>query len=228
MLTIAIDGPAGAGKSTVSKLLARRLGLALVDTGALYRSIALKAGRQGVGMDEEAALGDLAASLNIRFAFNGDINRVFLDGEDVTDGIRSPDVSHAASKISAWPAVRAGLMSLQRQLATQAPGAVLEGRDIGTVVLPHASAKFFLTAPIRTRVQRRFDELVRAGGVPDFESLLAAEVERDRRDSGRAIAPLRQAEDALLIDSGSLSAAEVVESIVEHVRLHAPSCTSSP
>ena len=218
MLTIAIDGPAGAGKSTVSKMLARRLGLALVDTGALYRSIALKAGRQGVGMEDEVALGALATSLNIRFAFEGDVNRVFVDGDDVTDFIRTPEVAHSASKIAAWPAVRSGLLSLQRQLAAQVPGAVLEGRDIGTVVLPHASAKFFLTAPIRTRVQRRFDELVGSGGSPDWESLLATEIERDRRDSERAVAPLKQAEDALLVDSSELSAAGVVDRMVEHIR----------
>lgn len=224
MLTVAIDGPAGAGKSTVSKALARRLGLTLVDTGALYRSTALQAHRAGVDMQDEAALGRVAQCLDVRFEFDGEVNKVFLSGEDVSGAIRTPDNSQLASKIAALPAVRSGLMELQRTLASRPPGAVLEGRDIGTVVLPAASVKFFLTASLETRVRRRYDELKASGGSPDFEALLAAESERDRRDSERAIAPLRQAEDATLVDSSQLSVDEVIDQMVLAVR----SCTGGP
>ena len=231
LLTVAIDGPAGAGKSTVSKALAKRLGLTLVDTGALYRSVALQAQQAGVAWeaDEEATLGKIARTLDVRFDFDGGVNRVLLCGNDVSTAIRTPENSQGASKIATLPAVRAGLMDLQRTLANRQPGAVLEGRDIGTVVLPGASAKFFLTASLERRVKRRYDEVVAAGGAtPDFEELLAAERERDLRDSERATAPLKQADDAILVDSSALSADEVVELMVQEISKRQSSSDASP
>ena len=220
MVTIAIDGPAAAGKSTCSKMLAKRLGLMLVDTGALYRSIALQAQRTGVPIDAEDALAELAQALDVRFSFDGTTNRTILCGEDVSHLIRTPEISASASHISAWPKVRSGLMDLQRQLASRPPGAVLEGRDIGTVVLPGATAKFFLTASIEVRARRRYDELVARQGVAsvEFAAVLASEEERDRRDSTRSVAPLVQAPDAVLLDTSVLSLEEVVERMISAVQ----------
>ena len=220
LLTIAIDGPAAAGKSTASKALAKRLNLTLVDTGALYRSVALAAKRKGVPWDEtqESELGSIAKSLDVRFEFDGEINKVYLSGEDVSGAIRTAETSEGASKIAALPSVRAGLLELQRSLASREPGAVLEGRDIGTVVLPNATVKFFLVASIEKRVQRRHDELTAAGGQPVWDELLKAETERDKRDSERATAPLKQADDAVLIDSSSLSTNDVVSEMLAVVR----------
>lgn len=221
-LTIAIDGPAAAGKSTVSKALAAQLGLTLVDTGALYRSVAFHAHRCGVDWDDEAALSDIARDLDVSFRFDGKVNRVFLGADEVSDAIRTPEMSEGASRVSALPAVRASLMELQRTLASRPPGAVLEGRDIGTVVLPGATAKFFLTASPETRARRRFDEMVIKGESPVFEDVLAAEVERDRRDTDRAVAPLKQADDAILVDSTGLDAQGVIDLMIDQIRQRAP------
>ncbi len=165
---VAIDGPAGAGKSSASQQLARRLDFALVDTGAIYRCVALSATRQGIRLDDDSALEDLLGRLELRFQSVGEENRVFLKGpggeEDVSAAIRTPEMSKAASAVSARPVVRAGLLELQRRLARNAPrGAVLEGRDIGTVVFPDAAAKFFLTATSRKRAERRHRELTAKG-----------------------------------------------------------------
>ena len=222
VLTVAIDGPAAAGKSTVSKALAAKLGLALVDTGALYRSVALQALRSGVDWADEAALGDIARDLDVSFRFDGARNRVFLGDDDVSAAIREPEMSDGASRVSALPAVRAGLMKLQRRLARRPPGAVLEGRDIGTVVLPDATAKFFLTASPEIRARRRYDEMVRKGGSPYFADVLAAEEERDRRDTEREIAPLKQADDAIRVDSSGLSAEAVIDQMIDEIRQRAP------
>ncbi len=221
-LTVAIDGPAAAGKSTVSKALAHRLGLTLVDPGALYRSVALQARRRGVPWDDEAALSDIADGLAVAFEFDGAVNRVFLGGDDVSEAIRAPEMSEGASRVSSLPAVRAGLLALQRRLASQLPGAVLEGRDIGTVVLPAATAKFFLTASPEVRARRRFDEMAARGQAPVFEDVLAAERERDRRDSERAVAPLKQADDAVRVDSTGLSAERVIGHMIDEIRQRAP------
>ena len=164
-LIVAIDGPAGAGKSTVSKLLARRLGLSFVDTGALYRAVALSAQRQGIAATDDESLGTVLEEIRISFKATGDQNRVFLDDEDVSAEIRTPEISLLASAVSARPVVRQGLLGLQRRLALEAPvGAVLEGRDIGTVVFPDADAKFFLEADESVRARRRFEELFQKGG----------------------------------------------------------------
>lgn len=208
---LAIDGPAGAGKSTVARQVAERLGFALVDTGAIYRCVALKARALGIDHSEERRLGELAASLRIAFLLAHGVNRVFLDGEDVTEAIRAPDVSRGASSVSSRPAVRDALLELQRRLAREAPaGAVLEGRDIGTVVFPAADAKVFLTASPETRARRRFSELAAKGVDTTYEAVLADQVARDHEDETRAVAPLKPASDAVLVDSSGLPADVVV------------------
>lgn len=221
---VAIDGPAGAGKSTASRLLARRLGFALVDTGAIYRCVALAATRQNIAFDNDAALARLLPSLQIRFEFKGDENRVFMHGrkddEDVSAAIRTPEISRAASAVSARPVVRDGLLDLQRRLARAAPrGAVLEGRDIGTVVFPDAHAKFFLTATSRQRAERRYLELKGKGASPtSLDQVQAEQNQRDRDDSMREVAPLRAAPDAIIIDSTDYSLEQVVTQMEQHVR----------
>ncbi|HEX8535934.1 MAG TPA: (d)CMP kinase [Cystobacter sp.] len=208
---VAIDGPAGAGKSTVSKVLARRLGFALVDTGAIYRSVALKARREGLAFDDDTKLGELLSRVHISFQVVGEDNHVFLDGEDVSGEIRTPENSMAASQVSSRPVVRTGLLSLQRRLALQTPkGAILEGRDIGTVVFPDADAKFFLEADPDTRARRRFEELFQKGVERSLEDVLADQIKRDQDDASRAVAPLKPAEDAMRLDSTSMPLSEVV------------------
>lgn len=211
---VAIDGPAGAGKSTVSKLLARRLGFALVDTGAIYRCVALMARREGIAADDDARLGELLGRIHIHFQVVGEENRVFLGGEDVSSEIRAPEISMGASQVSSRPVVRAGLLALQRRLALEADkGAILEGRDIGTVVFPDADAKFFLEASPEVRARRRFEELFQKGVESTLEQVLADQTQRDRDDSARAVAPLKAAEDAVRLDSSSLPLSEVVHAM---------------
>jgi len=221
---VAIDGPAGAGKSTASRRLAARLGFAMVDTGAIYRTVALAASRAGVALDDDARLGALLPGLAIRFApppagqpEAG--QRVLLGDEDVSQAIRTPAMSLGASAVSARPVVRDGLLGLQRRLAT-APGnrgAVLEGRDIGTVVFPDADAKFFLTASDEIRAGRRFRELQAKGDPAPFEEVLADQRKRDRDDSSRAVAPLRPAGDAVVVDTSGLTLEQVVERLAREV-----------
>ena len=216
---VAIDGPAGAGKSTVSKLLARRLGLSFVDTGALYRTVALSARRQGIATDDDAGLAELLRAIRISFRATGDENRVYLDGEDVSSEIRTPDISLAASAVSARPVVRAGLLGLQRRLALEAPvGAVLEGRDIGTVVFPEADLKFFLEANPDVRARRRYEELFQKGSESSLEAVLADQIKRDRDDASRAVAPLKPADDAVRVDSSSKPLSEVVQQLERTIR----------
>lgn len=216
-LVVTIDGPAGAGKSTVARRLARALGYSLLDTGAIYRSVALKSKQSGVSWDDGASLGKVAAALDIRFAFEGDVNHVYLDGSDASEAIRTPDMSTGASKVSAHPEVRAALLELQRRLGAEG-GVVVEGRDTGTVVFPAAGAKFFLTASALERARRRCDELVAKGTEADLETTLAEIVERDDRDSNREVAPLRPADDAELVDSSTMGLDEVVAHLVARVR----------
>jgi cytidylate kinase len=233
---VAIDGPAGAGKSTVARMVADRLGFILVDTGAMYRSVALAASRAGIAFDDEARVGDLAealaASRSIELsphqkddddergpdswsrANEGSGVIVLLAGEDVSQAIRTPEMSLGASRVSAIPRVRTALLAMQRQ-AGEEGGLVLEGRDIGTVVFPDAEVKFFLTASPEERAGRRHAELVRKGGSATLEETLDDVNRRDKQDTERAIAPLKRAADAVLVDSTGRSIAEVVDEMVK-------------
>jgi len=215
---IAIDGPAGAGKSTVARKLARRLGYSMVDTGAIYRAVALAAQRAGVAWDDDAGLGRLLASPGLPIAF-GDNDAVSLGGEDVTAAIRTPEMSRGASVVSARPVVRERLLDLQRSLGRAAPrGAVLEGRDIGTVVFPDATVKFFLTAADEARARRRHAELAGKGHEVELSDVLEDQRRRDKDDTERAIAPLKPAADAIVVDTTGLDLDQVVDRCFRAVR----------
>lgn len=207
---IAIDGPAGAGKSSASKELARRLGLFLLDTGAIYRTLALQARERNVAWNDEPSLARLARALPIVFQPRAEGGQaVLLDGRDVSEAIRASEISDGASRVSSLPEVRAALLDLQRSIADTG-GCVVEGRDIGTVVLPWAPVKFFLTASPEERARRRHDELRERGEASDLTSTLAEILERDRRDRTRDVAPMRAAADAETLDSSTMSLDEVV------------------
>jgi cytidylate kinase len=206
---VAIDGPAGAGKSTVARQLAARLGFSMIDTGAIYRSVALAALEAGIAWDDDQGLRGLLDK-GLQLGFQGD--RVSLAGRDVSEEIRAPSISRGASVVSARPVVREKLLQLQRDLGRNAPkGAVLEGRDIGTVVFPDAEVKFFLTATDEARALRRHAELSEKGLTVDLPEVLADQRRRDKDDTERAIAPLKPAPDALLVDTTGLDLAEVIE-----------------
>jgi CMP/dCMP kinase len=219
---VAIDGPAGAGKSTVTRKVAERLGYVIVDTGALYRVVALAAEQAGVGFDDAERASKLAEALvaeeavQLRRGQDG-AQQVLLRDKDVSGSIRTQTISQGASKVSAHPGVRQALLELQRTQGRQG-AVVLEGRDIGTVVFPDAEAKFFLTASVEVRAQRRRDELAARGTPPSLEDVMREVKERDQRDSTRPVAPLKQADDAQLVDSSTLSVEQVVERIVASVR----------
>jgi cytidylate kinase len=208
-VVVTIDGPAGAGKSTVAKQLAKKLGYHLLDTGAIYRAVAFAAQRATISWDDAAGCADIARELDIRFELVGDKNHVFLAGADVSAAIRTPEVSSGASKVSAHPPVRAALLELQRRLGAGG-GVVVEGRDTGTVVFPHAEAKFFLSANDEERARRRCAELP-AG--TDFQQVLREIRERDQRDASRDVAPMKPADDAVLVDSSTQTIEQVVDSL---------------
>ncbi|MCJ7642531.1 MAG: (d)CMP kinase [Desulfobacterales bacterium] len=214
---IAIDGPSGAGKSTAAKLLAKRLRYPYIDTGAMYRAVALKAKEKGVRVEDESALARLASSLRIAFVGGNAEGRVLCNGEDITEMIRSPDISLLASDISTKASVRKILVGMQRKMGGEG-GVVLEGRDIGTVVFPNAEVKFYLDADPKERAQRRFEELARKGIPVSFAETLEEVMQRDRNDTSRSVSPLRKAQDAIVIDSTGLSVEEVVERMLQSIR----------
>jgi cytidylate kinase len=212
---IAIDGPSGVGKSTASRLVARELHLPHIDTGAMYRAIGLAATRRGIAFDDEAALEALASAVEIEFV-PGERPRVLLDGEDITHLIRTPEISMAASHVSAIPAVRRSLVRLQQELGRR-KGGVLEGRDIGTKVFPETPHKFFLTARPDVRAQRRYRELLAKGTATDLRTVLAETIQRDDQDSTRADSPLSYDDTYQVIDTSDLTIEDVVQQIVATV-----------
>jgi len=212
MLLIAIDGPAGAGKTTVSKMLARELGYRYLDTGALYRAVAYEVRRAGVHPDDDRGLGEVCDSLRLKV----EADRLFLSGVDITDRIRSPEISMLASAVSARPLVRRVLLDIQREMGW-AGGLVAEGRDMGTVVFPEADLKFFLEATPRQRAHRRFAQYKKGNG-QTFEQIERDIRRRDENDRSRDIAPLRPADDAITIDSTTMTARQVVDLMRERVR----------
>ena len=216
-LIIAIDGPSGAGKSTVTRLLADRLGYIFLDTGAMFRTVALAADRLGVAVDDDAALFDICNGLDISFVRDNGCCRVTMNGEDVSEAIRTPEISLLTSKISARKVVREFLLRLQREIASKG-GYILEGRDIGTVVFPDADVKFFLSASAEERGRRRFLELQAKGESVDMETTVAEVMQRDEQDVRREHAPLRKAEDAVAIDSTGLSLEEVLDRIEKVIK----------
>ena len=211
-ICIAIDGPASSGKGTVARLTAQQLGFAYVDTGAMYRAVAFFALRQGLMLEDGRALGSLARSLQFSFSWDGSRLQVAVDGEDISDAIRAEAVGQGASRVSVHPPVRAALLDQQRRLAA-AGGVVMEGRDIGTVVLPGAELKIFLDATLQVRAQRRTQEMLRRGIEASLEDIQAEIQERDLRDRTRSIAPLRPAPDAVYLDTSGLTAAEAADRI---------------
>lgn len=208
-MRIAIDGPSGAGKSTIAKMLARHYDILYLDTGAMYRAIGLSAVRNHVDVYGFSAVSDLIKKVDVQVKYENGAQAVYLDGENVNGLIRTEEVSMAASAVSAVPEVRIKLVELQREVA-RGQSVVLDGRDIGTYVLPDAEFKFFLTATAEERARRRTLELQRRGLPADYETVLKQIIERDHADSTRAFAPLKQAEDALLVDSTGLEIDEVL------------------
>ncbi|HTN02424.1 MAG TPA: (d)CMP kinase [Planctomycetaceae bacterium] len=216
-MIVTIDGPAGTGKSTVARQLADRLGFEFLNTGAMYRAVALACLRRGVDPAADAAADAVAAQLSIRFAHH----RLLLNDEDVTEAIRQPEVSHAASQVAAIPAVRARLVELQRG-AAEGIDLVTEGRDQGTVVFPEAECKFFLTASPEERALRRQRELAEQGQDIQLEEILQQQTERDDRDLNRTVAPLKPAIDAELLDTSHMPLAEVLDHLERRVRAVRP------
>ncbi|MDQ7819502.1 MAG: (d)CMP kinase [Armatimonadota bacterium] len=218
---VAIDGPVGAGKTTVARAVARALGFRHVDTGAMYRSVAWAALSRGVDLSDEAALTALARSLEIRLEDTPDGQRVWVDGRDVTEAIRDPAVSEAASVVSTYPGVREAMVAAQRRLGADG-GVVVEGRDIGTVVFPDAEVKVFLTASVEERARRRYRELRARGVAISLDEVRRAEEERDRRDRTRSHSPLQPAPDAVVMDTTGVPVDEVVGSILALCRRAVP------
>lgn len=210
---IAIDGPAGAGKSTIAKLVAKKKGFIYVDTGAMYRGLALHFIRQGIQPEEREKIAFACRDVVIRIGYENGIQQVYLNGDNVTSRLREEAVGNMASKSSGIPEVRAKLLEIQRNLAKE-EDVVMDGRDIGTNVLPDADVKVYLTASVETRAKRRFDELKAKGEECDFDKIAADIAERDTRDMTRKIAPLKQAEDAVLVDSSDMTIEEVTDAIL--------------
>jgi cytidylate kinase len=220
-LTIAIDGPAGTGKSSVSKGVARALGARYLDTGAMYRIMTLHMLRAGIDVTDTVAVAAVSGDVPVSVGYDPDEDRCFLAGEDVSLLIRGDDVTRAVSAVSAVPAVRERMVQLQRELAAGEGSVVVEGRDIGTVVLPDADVKFFLTASAETRARRRNDQNIATGLRDDYGAVLADVGRRDHLDSTRAVSPLRAADDAIVVDTSDMTEAEVVSHLVDVVNARA-------
>ncbi|MET0702141.1 MAG: (d)CMP kinase [Mycobacterium sp.] len=216
MSVVAIDGPAGTGKSSVSRGLARAMQAQYLDTGAMYRIVTLAVLRAGVSLDDDSAMAAVDAPLTV--GHDPDEDRAYLAGEDVSTEIRGDAVTKAVSAVSAVPAIRTRLVQLQRELASDGSNVVVEGRDIGTVVLPQADVKIFLTASAETRATRRNDQNVAAGLPDEYESVLADVRRRDHLDSTRAVSPLRAADDALVVDTSEMTEAEVIDHLLDLVQ----------
>lgn len=214
---IAIDGPAGSGKSTMAKALAKDMNILYLDTGAMYRACALKALKTGTDISDETAIIDCMRDLNLEIKYEDGVQKTILDGEDVSERIREPEVSMAASTVSQYPAVRLKMVEKQREIADRM-SCVLDGRDIGTFVLPEADFKFFLTADPAVRAQRRYDELTAKGYKVDKKELEEEIVRRDRQDSSRAFAPLKKAEDSVLIDTSHMTPEEVLAELKRRIQ----------
>ena len=216
--SIAIDGPAGAGKSTLARALARELGYLYVDTGAIYRTVALRAREAGADPSDPEQVAPLLEDLDLRMDYGGDgVQRMYLSGRDVTETIRENEVSALASQVAALPAVREFLLDFQRKQARE-HDVVMDGRDIGTVVLPQAGVKIFLTAAPEARARRRTAELLQRGQNADFDEILREIRQRDEQDENRPVAPLRQAEDAALLDTTNLDLKGSLEALLTLVR----------
>jgi cytidylate kinase len=220
-VVIAVDGPAGTGKSSVSRGLARTLGTRYLDTGAMYRIVTLAVLRAGVDLADTPAIESAATDVPLSVGYDPDEDRAYLDAEDVSSEIRGDAVTKAVSAVSAVPAVRARLVGLQRELAAGPGSVVVEGRDIGTVVLPDADVKIFLTASAEERARRRNEQNVAAGLGNDYEGVLADVKRRDHLDSTRTVSPLRAADDALVVDTSDMSESEVIAHLVELVEQRA-------
>ena len=214
---LAIDGPAGAGKSTIARAVSRELGWIYVDTGAMFRAVALFFLREGISADDAGGIRERIGGVSVTLGHENGEQQVFLNGENVTGLIRTEEVGNMASACSVYPEVRQKLLELQRSLAEQQP-VVMDGRDIGTVVLPDADTKVYLTASVEVRARRRFLELMEKGAACDIAEIEKDIRERDWRDMHRETAPLKQAEDAVLVDSSDMTAAEVTEQILSLVR----------
>lgn len=217
-LNIAIDGPAGAGKSTIAKMVSQALGTLYIDTGAMYRAVALKSLREGINVKDVQKIAQLVQNIEISLNHIDGEQRIYLDGEDVTGQIRLPEVSMGASDVSAVYEVRMKMVELQRKIA-EANSVVMDGRDIGTFVLPNANLKIFLTAAVAERANRRYKELISKGisGL-SFEEVMKDIENRDNNDKNRAIAPLKKAEDAIEVDTTGLNVSEVAERIISLVK----------
>ena len=214
-IVVAIDGPAGAGKSTIAKLVAEKLGYAYIDTGAMYRSVAWKFLQTGKDFDEDL-ISTLAKTMVIEFKPEASVNRVFVDGAEVTEAIRSTEVTANVSRVAAIGAVREAMVAQQRRMG-ESGGVLMDGRDIGTVVFPNAQLKIFLTASVEERALRRYKELMAKGQDVDLAQLKEDIASRDKQDSERAISPLRQAEDALLLDTSHMNIEQVTAKILHLV-----------
>ena len=212
MSAIAIDGPAGAGKSTIAKLLAKQLGYVYVDTGAKYRAMAVYFSQNDINPDDENAINGAVDNIDISIEYKDGVQQVILNGENVTSLLRTEETGKMASKTSKYAAVRTKLVALQRGLAKKTD-VIMDGRDIGTCVLPNAQVKIYLTASVETRAERRYQELLEKGAACDLEVIKKDIADRDYQDMHREISPLKQAEDAILVDSSDMGIEEVVETI---------------